>query len=371
MKAQLAMRLLADLMNWDEATATREFAWLRLMVGAKYDHYQGYSPGARFYVSLLAWIGQFQPKDRAAAYALIRERLIFISQEEMHHLVALTMPILQRAMRREVAQSLHVPIYRTWGGEAAERRLHLMALRTLYVGLSDGAKIDIFRRENEGVVSTEQVVAASEISDEKWEKVATELRKRLNSAGFQDEEARFERVCLIDDFTASGTTLIRQADTGQWVGKIPTFCNQNVEKVGRVLSAGCCIHVHHYLGTARATEIAQTSIEAFRLVNQTFRFAITFSAKLSESIVINDNATQDLVRLLKSYYDPSVHQSNSHLGVDVWYGYKQCGLPLVLHHNTPNNSVAILWAASGAKHAPQAHRMKPLFSRKQRHIDHG
>lgn len=363
------MRLLADLMDWDETRATEEFAWLRLMVTAKYDHYQGYSPGSRFYVNLISWIGQFRPADRAAAYAFVRKHLVFVSQSEMHHLVALSMPAIQRAMRNELAESLAVPIYKTWGDRDAEKRLAIMGIRTLYVALSDGAKIDVFRRDNEGVVSTEQVVAASEISNEKWQKLKEALRERLDANGFAAEDALFERVCLIDDFTASGATLIRKDDNGPWKGKIPTFCGQNADRIGNFLTADCCIHVHHYLASSRATGLATASVQQYRAAVDTFRFALTFSAVLSEQIVVSDDSAADLVLLLKDYYDPSIQ--DKHLGADVWYGYRQCGLPVVLYHNTPNNSVAILWATSGSRHKPPTHRMTPLFARKKRHADHG
>jgi hypothetical protein len=348
MKAHLAMRLLADLMEWDETRATEEFAWLRLMVSAKYDHYQGYSAGARFYVHLISWIGQFQQRDRATAYSFIRKNLVFVSQSEMHHLVSLSMPIIQRSMRSELAESLKVPIYKTWGDSQAERRLTLMGMRTLYV-------------------STEQVVAASEISEDKWKKLNKALRERLDATGFESDDALFERVCLIDDFTASGTTLIR--DEGEWKGKIPTFCGQNTGRLGVSLARDCCIHVHHYLASNRATDVATKSVQHYCQANNKFRFALTFSAVLSETIVVSDTSSTELVQLLKDYYDPSIE--TTHLGNDVWFGYRKCGLPVVLYHNTPNNSVAALWATSGPKHTPPNHRMTPLFARKTRHVDHG
>lgn len=369
MKARLAMRLLADLMDWDETRATKEFAWLRLMVSAKYDHYQGYSPGARFYVNLLSWIAQFKQEDRPTAYEFIRKHLVFVSQSEMHHLVALSMPIIQRSMRAEVAQSLSIPLYKTWGDRQIERRLELTATRTLYVGLSDGAKVDVFRRENEGVVSTEQVVAASEISEDKWRKLNGALRERLDATGFAAETSLFERVCLIDDFTASGATLIRQNGNGEWKGKIPTFCSQNLDRLGTSLAPDCCIHVHHYLASNRATDIAEKSVKDYGQVVGKFRYELTFSAVLSGEIVVSDSSAADLVKLLKDYYDPSIE--DTHLGKGVWYGYRQCGLPVVLYHNAPNNSVAVLWATSDPKHQPPGHRMTPLFARKKRHADHG
>ena len=46
------------------------------------------------------------------------------------------------------------------------------------------------------------------------------------------------------------------------------------------------------------------------------------------------------------------------------YGYANCALPLVLEHNTPNNSIPILWAETQGK---LGHPMRPLFRRRDRH----
>lgn len=371
MKAKLAMRLLADLMKWDGAEATAEFSWLNMMVEAKYDHYQGYSPGAHFFANLLAWIGQFEESDRPIAYRLIRKHLVYICQREMHHLVNLTMPIIKEEMRRQVANEFQIPYYKTWGDAKAERRMDLMAIRTLYVGLSDGAKIDVFRRDNEGYVSNEQIVAASEISGDKWGKLAGKLRKRLDENQFTSETAAFERICLIDDFTASGTTLIRFEDD-QWDGKIPTFCKQNATRVGegKVISEGCWIHAHHYLASNKAITLANGEVDSFKSEVPNLRLILSFSSTLSQDIVIDDSSDPELVQLLKKHYDPSIEDSI--VGKNIWYGYKQGGLPLVLYHNTPNNSLGVLWASSVTeRHEATKPIMKPLFSRKKRHIGHG
>lgn len=372
MKAKLAMRLLADdLMKWDGPQATREFSWLTMMVDAKYDHYQGYSPGAHFFANLLAWIGQFDVPDRPVAYRLIRQHLIFISQREMHHLVSLTAPMIKEKLRCEVANEYGIPYYKTWGRTDAEHRLKEMAIRTLYVGLSDGAKIDVFRRDNEGYVSNEQIVAASEISEEKWGKLVEELRKRLDEKGFTSSVASFERICLIDDFTASGTTLIR-CDKGSWKGKIPTFCEQNKDRIGDglAIAPGCCIHAHHYLASHKATSLVQGVLSQYEQVRPTLRFVLSFSFVLSSGIVFDKSSDPEITTLLKKHYDKSIEDKI--VGSDIWFGYKDGGLPLVLYHNTPNNSVALLWAATNEtkwdEHDP---KMKPLFSRKKRHIGHG
>ena len=43
--------------------------------------------------------------------------------------------------------------------------------------MSDGARIDTFRRTNAGTISNEQVLLATEISDEKWDQILKDLRR--------------------------------------------------------------------------------------------------------------------------------------------------------------------------------------------------
>jgi len=62
-------------------------------------------------------------------------------------------------------------------------------------------------------------------------------------------------------------------------------------------------------------------------------------------------------RLCERYYDASL--GDSHTG-DVKFGYDGCSLPLVLHHNTPNNSLFLLWARRNPA-------FTPLFVRHERH----
>ena len=50
---------------------------------------------------------------------------------------------------------------------------------------------------------------------------------------------------------------------------------------------------------------------------------------------------------------------------DMKLGYANCALPIVLEHNTPNNSIPLLWAETTGKGG--AHRMRPLFYRRDRH----
>src|SRR3546814_17927448 len=69
------------------------------------------------------------------------------------------------------------------------------------------------------------------------------------------EDEKFEHVFLIDDFTASGTTFIRQVK-GKWKGKLQRF-NAIVDDARKRLgdefpiAENYALHIHHYLSTAQ------------------------------------------------------------------------------------------------------------------------
>lgn len=368
MKPELALRLLGSLMKWELLKANEEFKWLSLFVEYKYDNYQGYSPGARFFINLIKWLKQFPTyEEREIAYNFIQQRLIFINQREMHHLINLSMPLFDSEARRLVAKKMGLKYYETWSDIDAEKRLNLLRLRTLYVALSDGAHIDVFRRDSKA--SNEQVIPLAEIAQQKWVSLTEKLRKRLDAEGFSNEIALFERICLIDDFTGSGFTLIR-FDKGTWDGKVPKFCNQCTDSniLGKHLNEDCIVHIHHYLASTKAKEAIVQELEKYKKISVNFSFSTTFSYVLPQDIVINDNDDPKLVKLITEFYDESIE--SEHTNENIHYGYKKCGLPLVLDHNTPNNSIALLWAESkNSSESPI--KIRPLFHRKERHIDHG
>ena len=124
------------------------------------------------------------------------------------------------------------------------------------------------------------------------------------------------------------------------------------------------MHVHHYLASHRAEGTITKLLGDYKAAQPHFNFDLTFCHVMRADDVISDGSDAALVAIVRQYYDKSIE--NKHLGKDVWYGYKQCGLTVVLEHNAPNNSLALVWGQG--KH-PE--KMRPLFPRKQRHVEHG
>ncbi len=92
----------------------------------------------------------------------------------------------------------------------------------MFLGLSDGARTDVFRRAHPDI-SNEQLWHAYDISDERAASMGKKLREALRvQLGREpsEEEGQFHSICLLDDFTASGTSYIREENDG-WSGKIP------------------------------------------------------------------------------------------------------------------------------------------------------
>ena len=146
---RLALSLIADVMDWSEEEVTREYAWLRLMSSVKYDGYSDFRAGVRFLENLAIWLRQFDPEDRSAAYSFVRHRLVYISTAEIHRLIETFVPeTVTPYLREAAATEVGIRPYETWrnpdGAEAFKRLLRC----SLFVGLSDGSRIDVLRRAN-------------------------------------------------------------------------------------------------------------------------------------------------------------------------------------------------------------------------------
>ncbi len=105
---KMGLSLIAEVMGWNsEEEATREYAWLQLMSSVKYDGYSYFRAGIRFIETLATWIKQFDIADRPAAYALVKERLVYLSLLEVQCLIDNFIPeVVTPRLRDRVAEDL-------------------------------------------------------------------------------------------------------------------------------------------------------------------------------------------------------------------------------------------------------------------------
>jgi len=366
MNENLALKTISEQLKWDNSVAKEEFEWLKLLSAYKYDAYEGYEPGSRFYVSLIGWLEQFKEvSDRKIAYAYLKNNLVFFSRREIVHLVHRLWPVVQRTIIKSVANDLSIPTWNVISDKSAKEAFDIQLRQSLFVGISDGAKMDVFRRHNEGRISNEQTVIGHEIAKEKWESMINkDLAKDIEKHGWTTNLV-FKHIFLIDDFTASGTSLIRKEEDGSWGGKIPKFIAQTRKDHLDKLHESCEVHVHHYMATKRSVDTIGPLVKEFSDTLKEFNINLTFGLILDEKCNVSAADCKDFYALLGRHYDPSVETDITGC---VQYGYKKCELGVVLEHNTPNNSVSLIWAETSEENANTAETpMKPLFRRRTRH----
>jgi len=373
---RLSLRTLAELMAWSDERAMAEFAWLRLMSRLKYDGYHHYLAGVRFVESLVLWLRQFDPADRNVAYALVRNRLAYVSTQEIRRLVELLYPReVEPALVRAAARRCGVPWYLVWADEKATRALLRLRRQTLFMGLSDGARMDVFRRSNVGILSNEQTVLAPLVDQEKWIDLRNELNKDPILSGV--DNPKFTQLYLIDDLTASGTTLLRHnEEEAFWKGKLfklkeAIWRSRDSMRDDFPLAEDFRVCVHHYIATRAALDAARSLDHRARseMGAEGWFASVHFSAGLvlDDTSQINRDGDADICALVDKYYDAALENRHSaESGIrDMRFGYKACGLTLVLEHNTPNNTVPLIWAETDGENG--AHAMRPLFRRRSRH----
>ena len=176
MNQNLGFKILSQIMKWPDDRANYEFRWLKLMSRLKYDEYHDFQAGMRFVENLAAWLQQFKPKDRETAYTFIRQALVYIGSGEMRRLVEKFYPqtVCDRLIRTVGAEQ-RVPYYRVFTDTDACAVLKRLQRETLFMGLSDGARIDTLRHVNSKVLTNEQMVVATQIDNDKWRDLVEKL----------------------------------------------------------------------------------------------------------------------------------------------------------------------------------------------------
>jgi len=175
---------------------------------------------------------------------------------------------------------------------------------------------------------------------------------------------------LIDDFVGSGTTLLRKKEDCSWTGKLFRFWDDNKDRFEMYFEAHWSLCVHHYLATQRAKRTIEERIKEIAAErgngNWFDNVQLSFGAELPADLPLSKETHPEFLQLADRYYDPSIETRHTRVaGTDVKLGFGQCALPLVLEHNTPNNSIALLWADTLGDN--NQHAMRPLFRRRQRH----
>lgn len=375
MQRNLAERLLAKIMSWTNEKKAAECAHLEDFANYKYDEYQQYRPGRRFLESLALWLCQFETEnERRIAYEFVLDRIVFISEAEMNHLVELAFPTYLRPhLFNLVAQDLGISSFHVKKiANSVSYKQHRR--RTLVLGMSDGARTGQFRRANWCDITNEHIWHAYEISADKAEDLRQELEKDIASLneevseGNPQSEASFETIVLLDDFTASGKTFLRK-EKGKWKGKIHKVLKM-LEDKNEVLDSLMCrsdirVIVIFYVATTQAIECLKRLLKKRGFARGKVEFHVVHCLDSGQKLTRSrDKGILSLV-MNDKYWDESADDKHARIGGrSCRKGYAGCALPVILNHNTPNNSIFLLWAEESRK-------IQGLFPRVSRHRTFG
>ncbi len=350
-------------MEWGETdlTTSNTLLSLQMLASQKYDGYERFRPGRKFIESLANWLRQFRTVDeRRTALEFVQRRLLFISNDEMEQLVGILYPkVIRPIVRHYVSNKLGVPRYAV---RRIENDLEFARVRrqSLFLGLSDGARMDEFRRSNRDL-STEQVYATYEVSEPRLDEMRSQLLKEQEQN--DGDSSRFELVFLIDDFAGSGKTILREKD-GVYQGRLKRFSDllsSDSSTESSVFSGPDTeIHICLYVATKQAVDHLNQAIESYtKVAVWNCPPQVHFVQLLDDSHRIEPGDEPAFCALLDDYYEDAIEDEAKQIGgSSSKFGFAECALPLILSHNTPNNSVSLLWAPSP---------MLALFPRFERH----
>lgn len=357
MRDFLAERLLVKIMEWTPEEISKERPLLQALASFKYDNYQQFSTGIRFIESLVRWLNQFEElSERQVAYNFIKNHLIFISNEQMSYLVNIAFnDKINPVIIKKTASELNTKEYlvrKITSSNEYQSNLR----KSLFIGLSDGSRIDYLRRSSN--INNEQVSTTHEISHEKVDDMLKELEEAIG------EKCKFHTAFLIDDFTASGKSYFRP-DEGK--GKIWKFLDkvfsEDVDWKNLVDKDNLDINIIFYLATKTAVETIQGSIDEWKKSKGIKNNIVVYAIQIIDNTIkekVEEN--QEFMKLAKKYFDDKIINKHYKKGKhdNPHLGFNECGLPLILNHNTPNNSLPILWL-------PDDMLYKGLFPRVTRH----
>ena len=359
MNDELAERLLANIMNWDDEKLSQERRDLEVLATLKYDEYQQFRPGIRFMESLCMWLNQFEFVQRQIAYEFFKYRLVFISNAELNHLIRMAYPdfiepfLIDRVISVKQQESNY-----NISEVVASEEFKVLRRKCLFLGLSDGARIDVFRRYSG--LDHEQIHATYQFSDDKSKDFLSNLYEYFRqSANYR--EGRFEIAFLLDDFSGSGQSFIRKRN-GEFKGKIVKFVQELSGKKSNLFTEQYEICIILYIATTTAKMHIQSLAHEF-LKGKEINLTVIILQELKDFVKLQDSDFDpEFLKMLKDYFDPGIISESYKVGkISAPYlGFDEGRLPLVLPHNCPNNSLPLLW------YDPERYQHRGLFPRVER-----
>ena len=362
MRDDLAKQLLTKVMNWDDVKLANENTDLQIFSEYKYDAYQQFFPGMKFIESLSLWLDQFEKDEKPIAYEFIKKKLIFFSLNELHHIIKMVFQdLIKPHIMQQISDELEIKEYKIKQILETDE-YKILKRQSLFLGLSDGAQTDFFRRTSG--LSHEQVYSTYMIAQIKSKDLLDKLCVELANLGSKTNDPKFRTIFLIDDFAASGISYLRKEGT-EFGGKIGKFLKEITDDSSEISKLIVPTDLKIYIVLYLATEKAITQIRNMvKQISKSLKIPVKVIIvhEIVDSTMLNEQNLGLFLKIIKKYCDRNIVTDAYMKGKhdDPYLGFDECGLPLILFHNTPNNSLPILWFNS------DEHYYRGLFPRVQR-----
>lgn len=350
MKDDSANTLLKTIMNWSNDGITREIPNLQALAAYGYDDYQQFKPGMRFIESLAGWLNRIPHDKRNTAFDFIKDRLLFITRSQMEQIVSTAYPdYIIPLLLNQVSKESKKKIPR-WNVAKIikSKEFEILHHQCLFTGLSDGSQIDIFRRSN-SKINHEQVSRTHEINKPRAEKIEKELKKRLDIFKTEKPSKYFRNVFLLDDFSASGISYLKEKESAPCgvTGKIASFYNSIQDKNDPLYDLINLKDLRVYLILYVATEDAKIHLQKLgKKLFSSIHFSVIVIHTIRDHVKYDENENKEFTKLIKDkkYGWEEISDIHTAQGDESkpYLGFDSCALPIILHHNTPNNSLPIL-----------------------------
>lgn len=360
MNQNLTEKVLASVMDWGTIEVAENIRGLEHIAELKYDQYQQYEVGSRFVEHLAIWLNQFEDiSERRTAFEFVKNHMVFVSQEEMYHLVNSIYPDLMRPMFKRCLNEVYTK-NNISDSEVKKQILKAYFRQSLILGLSDGARLDVFRR-GAPKLSHEQICISYEITENRMKNILDEMNQETKAFyeqySFKEmQQGQIYNVFLLDDFSGSGISYLRkeknESGVEEWKGKIKKVLEQMKAHVKNLEIL--TIHVVIYLATEKAEEHIKKYVQMYAK-EEHINMEVHILQKIHSCV-----PDESMEKIMIKYHNAEIEDSHYKKGKhdSPYLGFDECSLPLVIYHNTPNNSFPIIWGLKDS-----------LFPRITRHKD--
>jgi len=191
-----------------------------------------------------------------------------------------------------------------------------------------------------------------------------ELGKSLAKGGFNSTAPAFNAIWLLDDFSGSGNSYIRyDSKEHKFKGKIKKVY-ERLHESGLIDKSHYEVFLLLYMTTRQALDHLEYWSERFTAENNFKPLQIRPVTIIEPAIALTGPKQEQYNALLSNpkYVDTRAADRHFLVGgtTNPNLGFAGCALPVVLNHNTPNNSIYLLWG-------PDMYKPVGLFPRVSRH----